>query len=397
MSDCKVPIKPKTFFTIAVSVGIVLGQSPSAQAGLVQFIDADQAASGKAPRINVCGEGGGFNLSMLDMPGLIAGGWLDDKSRVSIDFDSDINSSPAKIVHLKRIDQIDFPGQPATDTTLLSIHTTTGKLLRFEIGYTCPNNYDTGIVIGSDEVKKAKRDRAPRKTQPLSKGGSKEQGKTNPTKSRIEPNKRGPEPNDETDWLLPTEQYLFELSSKGPTWSPYLQKTVDEGPLVVPDLGVDDLRQPEDVASASDDSEFIRSLDKGIEEFGDVPSAPAKQDFAPEEQTDLGLEPLPETTAKVERPQPERENQQVKAMTSSSIQELGPSKMAWYLSRGLFNASLKGHINRGTTAHLLWNSIIARVRGGQDLTTAIKHVAPIGEISDFQRVGVNLLRMGGLN
>lgn len=390
-------LKLKAFITVSVSAGIVLGLIPSAHAGLVQFIDADQAASGKAPRINVCGEGGGFNLSMLDMPGLIAGGWLDDKSRVSIDFDSDINSSPAKIVHLKRIDQIDFPGQPATDTTLLSIHTTTGKLLRFEIGYTCPNNYDTGIVVSSDEVKKAKRDRIPRKTQPLSKGGSKEQGKIDPTKSRIEPNKKGPRSRDETDWILPTEQYLFGLSSKGPTWSPYLQKTVDEVPLVVPDSGVDDLGQPEDVAPESFNSESIEPLEIGGEEISDVPSAPVKQDFAPEVQTDLGLELLPETTAKVERPQPERENQQVKDMTSSSILELSPSKMAWYLSRGLFNASLKGHINRGTTAHQLWNSIIARVRGGQDLTTAIQHVVPIGEMSDFQRVGVNLLRMGGLN
>jgi hypothetical protein len=97
--------------------------------------------SGKIPTIKVW-IGSGINLNFLLTGETIERVWLDDPSRLVVDFD-DVNclggnTCRATILHLRRINPLEFPELPQSNTTLLSVITdseTGRKLYQFQIAY----------------------------------------------------------------------------------------------------------------------------------------------------------------------------------------------------------------------------------------------------------------------
>jgi hypothetical protein len=97
--------------------------------------------SGKIPTIEVW-IGSGINLNFLLTGETIERVWLDDPSRLVVDFD-DVNcvagnTCRATVLHLRRINPLNFPELPQSSTTLLSVITSSPsgrKLYQFRIAY----------------------------------------------------------------------------------------------------------------------------------------------------------------------------------------------------------------------------------------------------------------------
>ncbi|MGF1478486.1 MAG: hypothetical protein ACFB4I_03215 [Cyanophyceae cyanobacterium] len=84
-------------------------------------------------------EGYGFNINFIPTGEIIRRVWLDDPSRVTVDFDGDLNSTGAQVIHLKRIEPLTFRNLPQTPATLLSVVTETRagqrNLYQFRLTY----------------------------------------------------------------------------------------------------------------------------------------------------------------------------------------------------------------------------------------------------------------------
>lgn len=114
----------------------------------VKVISSEQARgqSGSLPIILVW-PGSGTNLNFLPTGERIQRVWLDDPSRITLDFDSPLcqsresrncAASSASIIHLKRIHPINWPGLPKTDATLLTVVTegpAGRQLYQFQVAY----------------------------------------------------------------------------------------------------------------------------------------------------------------------------------------------------------------------------------------------------------------------
>lgn len=112
----------------------------SAMPGMAQLRDQytlQQAESG-AVSVQVW-PGSGTNLDFTSTEQYIYRAWLDDPSRVQLDTDTPIENANAQIIHLRKIDHIDFEGLPSTGVTLLSVATVdaTGQrhLYQFRVTY----------------------------------------------------------------------------------------------------------------------------------------------------------------------------------------------------------------------------------------------------------------------
>ncbi|NET45884.1 hypothetical protein [Okeania sp. SIO2B3] len=83
--------------------------------------------------------GHGLNLDFSSTGEIIRKVWLDDPSRVIVDFDGNIGGGGARIVHLRRINPVDIPELPSAPSTLLTIVTegegNTTNLYSFRINY----------------------------------------------------------------------------------------------------------------------------------------------------------------------------------------------------------------------------------------------------------------------
>jgi hypothetical protein len=85
--------------------------------------------------------GHGVTLNFRPTGERIQRAWLDDPSQVTLDFD-DVNCSAvgeavpcaATVIHLRRIERLDFPNLPATDTTLLTV-LTEQSLYQFRLSF----------------------------------------------------------------------------------------------------------------------------------------------------------------------------------------------------------------------------------------------------------------------
>lgn len=140
--------------TLLLTTAIIL--TPLSALATVQSISLADATEGIAPTINVC-PGKGYNISFLDMPGGVAWAKIDDPSQVHVSFETrEISKSPAQLIHLQRIEQLNFRGIPKAPQTLLTVFTTSQQLLRFNIAYTCPNRFDTGIIRGAIATRRPK-------------------------------------------------------------------------------------------------------------------------------------------------------------------------------------------------------------------------------------------------
>ena len=123
----------------------------------VRKIPALQAQNQK-PTLTLWMEGGGLNLNFIPTGEIIKKVWLDDPSRISLSSDgylcleaeSDCSNSGATVLHLKRIEPIDFPHLPSTGTTLLSIVTEGPQgrqLYQFEVRYGSGGaQYSTAVI-----------------------------------------------------------------------------------------------------------------------------------------------------------------------------------------------------------------------------------------------------------
>ena len=70
--------------------------------------------------------GSGTNIDFSQTGEVIRRVWLDDPSRITADFDGDLCNGAgcgAEIIHLRRINQVDFDHLPATASTLLTVVT----------------------------------------------------------------------------------------------------------------------------------------------------------------------------------------------------------------------------------------------------------------------------------
>lgn len=112
----------------------------STMPGMAQLRDQytlQQAESG-AVSVQVW-PGSGTNLDFTSTGQYIYRAWLDDPSRVQLDTDTPIENANAQIIHLRKIDHIDFEGLPSTGVTLLSVATVdaTGQrhLYQFRVTY----------------------------------------------------------------------------------------------------------------------------------------------------------------------------------------------------------------------------------------------------------------------
>lgn len=87
--------------------------------------------------------GSGINLNFLETEEFIERVWLDDPSKIVVDFDDSncLNRSDcqATIIHLRRINPLEFPELPQSNFTLLSVITSDAKgkrkLYQFKIAY----------------------------------------------------------------------------------------------------------------------------------------------------------------------------------------------------------------------------------------------------------------------
>lgn len=97
-----------------------------------------EGRAGAIPRLKVW-SGAGLNINFVATGEKITKVWLDDPSRLTVDFDAPLDGGGASIVHLRRIQGLDFHRLPATPTTVLTVVTQgqlgEKKLYQFEIAY----------------------------------------------------------------------------------------------------------------------------------------------------------------------------------------------------------------------------------------------------------------------
>jgi hypothetical protein len=78
-----------------------------------------RGVSGKLPILTVY-KGSGLNISFLLLSKRVTKVWLDDPSRITVDFDVPL-ARGASVIHLKRIEPVNFPRVPKSGSTLLTV------------------------------------------------------------------------------------------------------------------------------------------------------------------------------------------------------------------------------------------------------------------------------------
>lgn len=101
-------------------VGALALSAPAFSLGLVRPISTAEAQNGVCVAV---AEAGGVNIDFSPTGEIVRRAWIDDPSRVTLDFDGDISSDGAYIIHLRRVLGVNFENLPRTSTTLLSVVT----------------------------------------------------------------------------------------------------------------------------------------------------------------------------------------------------------------------------------------------------------------------------------
>lgn len=128
------------FMPLSAALCAVIATTPAIAQPLMCSVFSKQAqgSSGERQTVTVL-PGVGTNVDFISTQEFVRKVWLDDFSRVTVDTDAPLCVSPmnkdaafrqdsscnqgAKIVHLRRIEQLKIPHLPSTPTTLLSIVT----------------------------------------------------------------------------------------------------------------------------------------------------------------------------------------------------------------------------------------------------------------------------------
>lgn len=125
--------------------------SATSQAVRSISIDVARGDVGNGATITVWA-GYGLNLDFSTTGEIIRKVWLDDPSRVIVDFDGNI-SGGAKIIHLRRITPVNIPELPSTSATLLTVVTegrnNTTNLYSFRVDYGEGNPEYTTVRINN--------------------------------------------------------------------------------------------------------------------------------------------------------------------------------------------------------------------------------------------------------
>ena len=145
------------FMPLSAAISVVIVTTPAIAQPLLCSVFSKQAQglSGERQTVNVL-PGVGTNIDFISTQESVKKVWLDDFSRVTVDTDAPLCVSSmgkdtalmqdsscnqgAKIVHLRRIEQLKIPHLPSTPTTLLSIVTENQqqqqmKLYEFQVTY----------------------------------------------------------------------------------------------------------------------------------------------------------------------------------------------------------------------------------------------------------------------
>lgn len=161
--------------TLASALSMLMSR-PVFAAALVRSIPITQAQEGGA-HLSVW-LGSGTNIDFTRTGEVIQKVWLDDPSRLTVDFDGSLGRASsdsfggsegtgASVIHLRRVTGISFPHLPETAATLLTVVTQTSsgghRLYQFEVTYgsgtpqyatvaLMPNATDTGNGTASGLV-----------------------------------------------------------------------------------------------------------------------------------------------------------------------------------------------------------------------------------------------------
>lgn len=125
------------FLTLASVLSFSSAQ-PVFAGALVRPMPISQAQEGGA-QLSVW-PGSGANIDFTRTEEVIQRVWLDDPSRLTVDFDAPLTGdSGASVIHLRRVTGISFPNLPATASTLLTVVTQSRDdnrhVYQFEVNY----------------------------------------------------------------------------------------------------------------------------------------------------------------------------------------------------------------------------------------------------------------------
>lgn len=127
-------MKLKRFFILSAALAFT-ALTPSLVRAQQKSITTSEAQGlkGNIPTITVW-PGSGVNLNFIPTGEIIKKVWLDDPSKIALDFDGPMclaagarggncGNSAATVVHLRRINGLNFPHLPRTEATLLTVIT----------------------------------------------------------------------------------------------------------------------------------------------------------------------------------------------------------------------------------------------------------------------------------
>jgi hypothetical protein len=102
-------------------------------------------------------EGHGTTLNFRPVGETVRRAWLDDLSKVTLSFDDSNcngqdNSCAASVIHLRRINPLDFPDLPKTETTLLTVVTDWGVYV-FRLTFPAGDSGTYLVEIQPDSVR----------------------------------------------------------------------------------------------------------------------------------------------------------------------------------------------------------------------------------------------------
>jgi hypothetical protein len=138
-------MRKNLLFTSAIVALLQLNMAALANTVINLSTSHAEGRSGAIPRITIW-QGVGLSLNFASTGEKIVKAWLDDPSRLTLDFDVPFCggegqrrcSGGATIIHLRRIQGLNFSHLPATSTTLLTVVTEgqgTRKTYYFNVGY----------------------------------------------------------------------------------------------------------------------------------------------------------------------------------------------------------------------------------------------------------------------
>jgi hypothetical protein len=146
----------KQFTILPLTIALLMAPLPAIAAPIIHQIAQTQAQglSGNGAHVIVWA-GSGTNIDFTQTGETIYRAWLDDPSRLTIDFDGNLAGSRggASLIHLRQVTGITFPNLPATQTTLLTVVTQSAygrKVYLFNVSYGSGEPQYASVVIAPE-------------------------------------------------------------------------------------------------------------------------------------------------------------------------------------------------------------------------------------------------------